>query len=132
MPPPQRTGPRRISSATAKTPSTRAGTGSYQRRSADASAAPSTPTQRAGSRSTGLQSATGGQCSRGRMIDSPSTMFRVAFQLFRFRGLLATLTSRELKARYRGSGLGFLWSLVNPLLLLAVYTLVFSVVFQPG
>ena len=58
-------------------------------------------------------------------------MFRVAYQLFRFRGLLATLTSRELKARYRGSVLGFLWSLVNPLLLLAVYTFVFSVVFKP-
>ncbi len=59
-------------------------------------------------------------------------MFRVLLQLFRFRGLLATLTSRELKARYRGSVLGFLWSLVNPLLLLAVYTFVFSVVFKPG
>jgi|SRR5918999_1088964 ABC-type polysaccharide/polyol phosphate export permease len=58
-------------------------------------------------------------------------MFRVIFQLFRFRGLLATLTSRELKARYRGSVLGFLWSLINPLLLLAVYTFVFSVVFKP-
>jgi lipopolysaccharide transport system permease protein len=58
-------------------------------------------------------------------------MFRVGFQLFRFRGLLATLTSRELKARYRGSVLGFLWSLVNPLLLLAVYTFVFSIVFKP-
>ena len=58
-------------------------------------------------------------------------MFRVAYQLFRFRGLLATLTSRELKARYRGSVLGFLWSLANPLLLLAVYTFVFSVVFKP-
>src|SRR5436853_7168658 len=58
-------------------------------------------------------------------------MFRVAYQIFRFRGLLATLTSRELKARYRGSVLGFLWSLANPLLLLAVYTFVFSVVFRP-
>ena len=58
-------------------------------------------------------------------------MLRVAGQIFRFRGLLATLTSRELKARYRGSALGFLWSLANPLLLLAVYTFVFSVVFQP-
>ena len=57
-------------------------------------------------------------------------MFRVAAQLFRYRGLLATLTSRELKARYRGSVLGFLWSLANPLLLLAVYTFVFSVVFK--
>ena len=58
-------------------------------------------------------------------------MFRVVLQLFRFRGLLATLTSRELKARYRGSVLGFLWSLANPLLLLAVYTFVFSIVFKP-
>src|SRR5258708_37579711 len=57
-------------------------------------------------------------------------MFRVVAQLFRYRGLLATLTSRESKARYRGSVLGFLWSLANPLLLLAVYTFVFSVVFK--
>lgn len=59
-------------------------------------------------------------------------MFRVALQLFRFRGLLATLTSRELKARYRGSVLGFLWSLANPLLLLGVYTFVFGVLFTPA
>lgn len=53
-----------------------------------------------------------------------------AAQLFRFRGLLATLTARELKARYRGSVLGFFWSLVNPLLLLAVYSFVFGFVFR--
>ena len=41
------------------------------------------------------------------------------------------MTIRELKARYRGSALGFLWSLVNPLLLLGVYSFVFSLVFQP-
>jgi ABC-2 type transport system permease protein/lipopolysaccharide transport system permease protein len=58
-------------------------------------------------------------------------MLRVAAEIVRFRGLLATLTARELKARYRGSVLGFLWSLVNPLLLLSVYTFVFSVVFKP-
>jgi ABC-type polysaccharide/polyol phosphate export permease len=51
-------------------------------------------------------------------------------QLFRFRGLLGTLTARELKARYRGSVLGFFWSLVNPLLLLAVYSFVFGFVFR--
>lgn len=50
--------------------------------------------------------------------------------LLRFRSLLATLTNRELKARYRGSILGFLWSLANPLLLLGVYTLVFGVIFD--
>jgi lipopolysaccharide transport system permease protein len=59
-------------------------------------------------------------------------MFRVALQLFRFRGLLATLTSRELKARYRGSVLGFLWSLANPLLLLGVYSFVFGVLIKPA
>ncbi len=59
-------------------------------------------------------------------------MFHVAFQLFRFRGLLGTLTSRELKARYRGSVLGFLWSLANPLLLLGVYSFVFGVLFKPA
>lgn len=58
-------------------------------------------------------------------------MFRVAYQILRYRGLLATLTSRELKARYRGSVLGFLWSLANPLMLLTVYTFVFSIVFKP-
>ena len=46
--------------------------------------------------------------------------------LFRHRQLIATLTARDLKARYRGSLLGYFWSLANPLLLLAVYTLVFT------
>lgn len=56
----------------------------------------------------------------------------VARRALRFRGLLATLTRRELAARYRGSALGFLWSLVNPLLLTAVYTVVFGFVLEPG
>lgn len=58
-------------------------------------------------------------------------MSRVAKRLFRFRGLLWTLVVRELKARYRGSLLGYFWSLVNPLLLLAVYTFVFNYIFRP-
>ena len=58
-------------------------------------------------------------------------MLRAAGQIYRFRSLLGTLTARELKARYRGSVLGFVWSLANPLLLLAVYTFVFTVVFKP-
>ena len=52
-------------------------------------------------------------------------------ELFRCRGLIETLVVRELKARYRGSVLGFFWSFVNPLLLLLVYSFVFSVVL-PG
>jgi lipopolysaccharide transport system permease protein len=39
-----------------------------------------------------------------------------------------SLVSRELKARYRGSVLGFLWSFINPLLLLLTYTIVFTAV----
>lgn len=46
--------------------------------------------------------------------------------LYRHRQLIAALTARDLKARYRGSILGFFWSLANPLLLLAVYTVVFT------
>jgi lipopolysaccharide transport system permease protein len=49
--------------------------------------------------------------------------------LYRYRQLIAALTSRDLKARYRGSVLGFFWSLANPLMLLAVYTLVFMYFF---
>lgn len=59
-------------------------------------------------------------------------MVATASRIFRFRNLLWTLTLRELKARYRGSALGFLWSLVNPLLLLAVYSFVFGVAFKPA
>ena len=53
-------------------------------------------------------------------------------QLFRHRGLIQILVMRELKARYRGSVLGFFWSFVNPLLLLLVYTLVFTVIIPRG
>jgi ABC-type polysaccharide/polyol phosphate export permease len=55
----------------------------------------------------------------------------IATRILRQRQLLAVMTARELKARYRGSVLGFVWSLANPLLLLGVYTFVFSLVFQP-
>src|SRR5688572_5132170 len=46
-------------------------------------------------------------------------------RLGRYRGLIHSLVTRELKARYRGSVLGFFWSFFNPLLLLLVYTFVF-------
>jgi lipopolysaccharide transport system permease protein len=51
--------------------------------------------------------------------------------LIRYRLLIQSLVSRELKARYRGSVLGFFWSFINPLLLLLTYSLVFTHVF-PG
>ena len=58
-------------------------------------------------------------------------MIEVARRLVHHRALLGTLTRRELVARYRGSVLGFLWSFVQPLLLFAIYSLVFGQIFQP-
>jgi lipopolysaccharide transport system permease protein len=48
--------------------------------------------------------------------------------LIRYRGLIQSLVARELKARYRGSVLGFVWSFINPLMLLTIYSFVFAVV----
>lgn len=42
------------------------------------------------------------------------------------RALIAELVHRELKLRYRGTWLGFLWTMLNPLVFMVVYTLVFS------
>jgi lipopolysaccharide transport system permease protein len=50
--------------------------------------------------------------------------------LLRYRGLIQSLVARELKARYRGSVLGFVWSFVNPLLLLSVYSFVFTTIMR--
>jgi lipopolysaccharide transport system permease protein len=44
--------------------------------------------------------------------------------------LLRTLFRRELRARYKGSGLGIAWSIVYPLAMMGVYTLVFSVLWK--
>jgi lipopolysaccharide transport system permease protein len=49
-------------------------------------------------------------------------------QLPRYRALIQSLVARELKARYRGSVLGFFWSFINPLTLLLIYTFVFKYV----
>ncbi|WP_131765619.1 ABC transporter permease [Candidatus Protofrankia datiscae] len=46
--------------------------------------------------------------------------------------LLRNLIRKDLKIKYKGSTLGFAWSLANPLLLLAVYTLVFQVIMSAG
>jgi lipopolysaccharide transport system permease protein len=53
-------------------------------------------------------------------------MLRNLAALVRYRGLIQSLVARELKARYRGSVLGFFWSFINPLLLLLVYSFVFK------
>jgi lipopolysaccharide transport system permease protein len=55
---------------------------------------------------------------------------RLARNLFRHRSLIRQFVRREVAARYRGSLLGLLWSFLNPLLLLLMFTFVFGVVFR--
>ena len=50
--------------------------------------------------------------------------------LFRYRELFANLFRRDLQAKYKGSILGVAWSLVNPLVLLGIYLLVFSLLWK--
>lgn len=58
-------------------------------------------------------------------------MLRQIQHLLRHRALIQSLVSRDLKARYRGSILGFVWSFINPILLLFTYWLAFTYMF-PG
>jgi ABC-type polysaccharide/polyol phosphate export permease len=50
--------------------------------------------------------------------------------LIRYRELFGNLFRRDVQAKYRGSLLGLAWTLANPVLLMAVYLLVFSVLWK--
>lgn len=56
-----------------------------------------------------------------------STATRAVRTLYRYRWLIYEMVLRDLRLRYRGSVFGFAWTLLNPLLFMAIYTLVFSV-----
>lgn len=47
-----------------------------------------------------------------------------------WRQLLPALTGRQIRSRFIGSASGWIWLILNPLLLLAVYSFVFGVIFQ--
>lgn len=64
------------------------------------------------------------------MRNHPVDPLAVARSLTRNKGLLWELTKRDFVARYKGSIFGLAWSLFNPLLMLAIYTFVFSVAFK--
>jgi lipopolysaccharide transport system permease protein len=51
-------------------------------------------------------------------------------RLFFFRGLIWDLVKRDFFGRYKGSVLGVAWSLLNPLIMLAIYTVVFGMAFK--
>jgi lipopolysaccharide transport system permease protein len=65
------------------------------------------------------------------LVTSLWTAYRlVPVSLWRHHQLILQLARREVVSRYRGSLLGLLWSLVTPLLTLALYTFLFGVVFR--
>ena len=59
-------------------------------------------------------------------------MFADAGSIWKFRDMIFELTHRELRGKYKGSVLGFLWTYVNPLLQILVYSFVFSQIFRSG
>lgn len=61
---------------------------------------------------------------------APLNPVTALLQLWKYRGLILQFSRREILRRYRGSFLGLVWAFVQPLLMLAVYTFVFSVIFE--
>lgn len=53
---------------------------------------------------------------------------RTCRELYKYREMIFSLVKRELRGKYKGSILGFLWAFLNPLLQLCVYTIVFTVI----
>lgn len=60
----------------------------------------------------------------------PTSLPSLVRSLWRHRELISQMTRREVAGRYRGSVMGLAWSLFNPILMLVVYSFVFSVVFK--
>lgn len=55
---------------------------------------------------------------------------KIIKELYNYREMLSNLVKKDLKVRYKGSVLGFLWTFLNPLLQLVVYTIVFSTIMK--
>lgn len=51
-------------------------------------------------------------------------------EIYKYRHMLYTLVKQDIRGRYKGSVLGFLWTLLNPLFMLLVYSVVFQFVFK--
>jgi lipopolysaccharide transport system permease protein len=64
---------------------------------------------------------------RGLQLLNPLVLVR---SLWRHRNLITQFTRREIEGRYRGSFLGLIWSLANPLFMLGIYTFVFGIVLK--
>lgn len=63
-----------------------------------------------------------------RLVYFGHTVLNRVAELWHYRELIRNLVIRDLKVRYRNSTLGVLWSLVNPMLMMIVFTIVFTVI----
>lgn len=59
-------------------------------------------------------------------------MIKKLRELYAYRELIFNLVKKELKIRYKNSVLGFFWSLLNPLLMMLIFTFIFAHVFKLG
>lgn len=55
---------------------------------------------------------------------------KILQEIFDYREMIFSLIKRDLRGRYKGSALGFLWTFLNPLFQLVVYTVVFSIIMR--
>lgn len=58
--------------------------------------------------------------------DSPFTMIEQLKNLFKYKELLLNFAKKELKVKYKNSVLGFFWSLLSPILMMIVFTILFT------
>lgn len=59
-------------------------------------------------------------------------MLTIIKDIYQYREMLKSLVSKDLRTRYKGSILGFFWTFLNPLLMLTVYTVLFSTIMRMG
>ncbi|MDA8233794.1 MAG: ABC transporter permease [Clostridia bacterium] len=57
-------------------------------------------------------------------------MLKTLCELYKYREMLKNMVTKELRQRYKGSVLGFLWTFLNPLLMLVIYSIVFSTIMR--
>ena len=60
----------------------------------------------------------------------PHTMLESLRELWAYRELILNLVSRDLKVRYKNSVLGVVWSWLNPLMMMLIFTFVFGVLYE--
>ena len=63
-------------------------------------------------------------------VSKRPTPFQRITHLWQYRELVGNLTRKELKVKYKNSVLGFVWSLLNPLMYLVVFSIVFNIIAQ--